>query len=54
LRNSRLIDSAPGSCDKFCIESAMIDSYLSRHGADKGAMLVPQFVLFVMERHDRL
>ena len=31
----------------------MIDTGLSRHGADKGAMLVPQFILLVMERHGR-
>ena len=42
---------AAGSLDKFCIEPAMIESYLSRHGADKGAMLVSQFVLLVVGRH---
>ena len=51
LRDGRLINSAAGSLDEFCIETAMIDTGLSRHRADEGAMLVSQFVLLVMERH---
>ena len=54
LRDGRLIDPSPGSLDEFCIELAMIDSGLSRYGADEGAVLVPQFVLLIMQRDCRL
>ena len=40
LRDGRLINPAAGSLDEFCIELAMIDTGLSGHGADEGAMLV--------------
>ena len=54
LRNGRLIDPAACSFDEFCIELAMIDTGLSRHGTDEGTMQVSQFILPVMERRCRL
>jgi hypothetical protein len=54
LRDGRLIDPSAGSLDKFCIELAMVDTGLSRHGPDEGTMLISQFVLLVMERHRQL
>ena len=49
LRDGRLIDLATGWLDELCIELAMIDTGLSRRGADEGAALVSQFVLLVMD-----
>jgi hypothetical protein len=54
LRDGRLIDSTAGSLDEFCIESAMIDTGLARHGADEGAVLLSQVGLLVVERDHRL